>query len=265
VTERVDAIVVGAGVVGLAVARAMALAGREVLVLEAEDAIGTQVSSRSSEVIHAGLYYPKGSVRALTCVRGKHLLYAFCKANGVPHRNYGKLVVASAPEESVTLDKIAAAAAGNGVHDLKRLSRADVLALEPELDVTEALLSPSTGIVDSHALMVALQGEAEANGTMVVTRSPVARGRIVEGGIEIETGGTDPVRLLARTVVNAAGLGAQQVTLALNGFPQSLVPKQYLAQSVSIIGFRREGCYGFLSQLKRAIQLVWITFSEEPR
>lgn len=247
VTERVDAIVVGAGVVGLAVARALALAGREVLVLEAEDAIGTQVSSRSSEVIHAGLYYPKDSIRARTCVRGKHLLYDFCKVNGVPHRNCGKLVVATATEENGTLDKIAASAAANGVHDLKRLSRADVLALEPELDVTAALLSPSTGIIDSHALMVALQGEAEAHGAMVVTRSPVAAGRIVDGGIELETGGPEPVRLLARTVVNAAGLGAQNVTLALKGFPQALVPKQYLAR----------GCYFSLSRRSPFSRLVY--------
>jgi L-2-hydroxyglutarate oxidase LhgO len=231
--ERVDAVVAGAGVVGLAVARALALAGREVLVLEAEDTIGSGVSSRSSEVIHAGLYYPKDSLKARTCVRGKHLLYAFCRANGVAHRNCGKLVVATSADEASALAGIATAAAGNGVHDLRRLTRAEALALEPELDVAEALLSPSTGVVDSHGLMVAMQGEAEANGAMVVLRSPVASGRVREDGIEIVTGGPEPARLLARSFVNAAGLGAQDVATSLDGFPQHLVPKRHLAR----------GCY----------------------
>jgi L-2-hydroxyglutarate oxidase LhgO len=242
-----DAVVAGAGVVGLAVARALALAGREVLVLEAEDAIGSQVSSRSSEVIHAGLYYPKGSLKSRTCVRGKQLLYAFCKANGVAHRNCGKLVVATSPQEADALDGIAAGAAANGVHDLQRLTRADALALEPELDVTEALLSPSTGVVDSHGLMVALQGEAEANGAMVVTRSPIGSGRIRDDGIEIETGGPEPAKLLARTFVNAAGLGAPGLARSLDGFPQFVVPTGYLAR----------GCYFSLTGRAPFSRLVY--------
>ena len=245
--EHVDTVVAGAGVIGLAVARALALAGREVLVLEAQDAIGSGVSSRSSEVIHAGLYYPKGSLKAQTCVRGKHLLYAFCTANGVPHWNCGKLVVATAPEETAALDGIAAAAAANGVNDLRRLSRAGALALEPELDVAAALLSPSTGVVDTHALMVALQGEAEANGAMVALRSPVASGRIRDGAIEIVTGGLEPARLLARSFVNAAGLGAHAVASSLDGFPQDLVPRRYLAR----------GCYFSLAGRAPFSRLVY--------
>jgi L-2-hydroxyglutarate oxidase LhgO len=180
-------------------------------------------------------------------VRGKHLLYAFCRANGVAHRNCGKLVVATSAEEANALDGIAAAAAGNGVHDLRRLTRAEALTLEPELDVAEALLSPSTGVVDSHGLMVAMQGEAEANGAMVVLRSPVASGRNREGGIEIVTGGPEPARLLARSFVNAAGLGAQEVATSLDGFPQHVVPKRHLAR----------GCYFSLTGRSPFSRLVY--------
>ncbi|MFO1091455.1 MAG: NAD(P)/FAD-dependent oxidoreductase [Hyphomicrobiales bacterium] len=245
--ERVDAVVIGAGVVGLAIARALALAGREVLVLEAEDAIGTGVSSRNSEVIHAGLYYPKDSLRARVCVRGKHLLYDFCRTRGVAHRQCGKLIVATSPEEAEKLDGIAASAAANGVPDLRRLGHNEIRAMEPELGVTDALLSPSTGIVDSHGLMLALQGEAEAHGAMVVLRAPVVRGAAANGRILLETGGPDPATLEARTVVNSAGLFAQEVARSIKGVPQALVPTRHIAR----------GCYFSLTGKSPFSRLVY--------
>ncbi|MCC2105866.1 MAG: FAD-dependent oxidoreductase, partial [Hyphomicrobiales bacterium] len=161
--EKIDTAVIGAGIVGLAVARALALAGRDVLVLEAADAIGTVTSSRNSEVIHAGIYYAPGSLKAQLCVDGRDKLYNFCEAHGVPHKRLGKLIVATAEGQQGRLEKIVAGARACGVEDLRALSRAETLALEPELACVSAVLSPSTGIVDSHALMLALQGEAEAH------------------------------------------------------------------------------------------------------
>ena len=169
--DQVDAVVVGAGVVGLAVARALALAGREVLVLDAAEGIGTETSSRNSEVIHAGIYYPAGSLIARTCVEGKKRLYAYCAERGVPHRNCGKLIVATNEDEAGRLEGIRARAAANGVGDLRLLTRAEALAMEPALHCTAALHSPSTGIVDSHAFMLALQGDAENAGALS-TRMP---------------------------------------------------------------------------------------------
>src|SRR5437868_2977018 len=159
--ETVDCVVVGAGVVGLAVARALALAGREVLVLDAAEGIGTETSSRNSEVIHAGIYYPPGSLMARTCVAGKHALYAYCAERGIAHRRCGKLIVATSADEALQLESIRARAAANGVPDLQLLSADEAVALEPRLHCTSALLSPSTGIVDSHGFMLALQGDAE--------------------------------------------------------------------------------------------------------
>src|SRR3712207_304687 len=175
--EDVDCVVVGAGVVGLAVARALALAGREVLVLEAAEGIGTETSSRNSEVIHAGIYYPAGSLMARTCVAGKRALYAYCAERGVPHSNCGKLIVATNEEEAGRLASIRARAAANGVDDLRLVSAAEARAMEPALTCTAALVSPSTGIVDSHAYMLALQGDAENAGAVFAFHSPVAAGR----------------------------------------------------------------------------------------
>jgi L-2-hydroxyglutarate oxidase LhgO len=228
--EDIDCVVVGAGVVGLAVARALALAGREVLVLEAAEGIGTETSSRNSEVIHAGIYYPAGSLMARSCVEGKHLLYAYCRERGLPHANCGKLIVATDEEEAGKLLSIQARAAANGVPDLRLLTRAEALAMEPALACTAALHSPSTGIIDSHAYMLSLQGDAENAGATFVFHSPVLSGRATEAGVEIEVGGAEPMRLRARTLVNSAGLHAPRLARAIEGMPAGLVPGSFYAK-----------------------------------
>jgi L-2-hydroxyglutarate oxidase LhgO len=228
--ERVDAVVIGAGVVGLAVARALAMAGREVLVLEAAGQIGTETSSRNSEVIHAGNYYPTGSLKARSCVAGKHLLYAYCAAHGVPHRRCGKLIVATSEAQRATLEQIRAKAAANGVDDLRWLERDAVRELEPEVACVAALLSPSTGIIDSHGLMLAYQGDAEDHGAMIAFRAPVTGGAVVEGGIELAVGGDEPMRLRARSVVNSAGLHAPAVAHGIEGLPRELIPPAFFCK-----------------------------------
>ena len=228
--EEIDTAVIGAGVVGLAVARALALDGREVVVLEAESAIGTATSSRNSEVIHAGIYYAPGSLKARLCVRGKELLYAYCDAHGVPYRRCGKLIVATSNEQLGEMQAIREKAAANGVHDLRVLSRGEALGREPALDCVAALESPSTGVIDSHALMLSLQGDAEAHGAMLALRSPVTGGRIAGDGIELDVAGDEPMRLKARRVVNSAGLHAQALARALQGFPPGQVPPAHYAK-----------------------------------
>jgi L-2-hydroxyglutarate oxidase LhgO len=228
--EEVDCVVIGAGVVGLAIARALSHAGREVLLLEAEGAIGTGTSSRNSEVIHAGLYYPPGSLKATLCVRGRALLVAFCEQHGVPHRRCGKLVVAASASQRPELEAIRRRAQACGVHDLALLSRDEARSREPELECAAALESPSTGIVDSHALMLALQGDAERHGALVALRSPVLGGAVGGARIELEVGGEEPMRIAARGVVNAAGLQAQAVAAGLRGFPAERVPPLHLAK-----------------------------------
>jgi L-2-hydroxyglutarate oxidase LhgO len=230
VHEFVEAVVIGAGVVGLAVARALALSGREVLVLEAESSIGNGVSSRNSEVIHAGIYYPTGSVRAVTCVAGKHFLYRYCAERGIPHRRCGKLIVASDNRQVAVLDKLQAQACANGVHDLVMLDAPQAHALEPELACVAAVHSPSTGIIDSHALMLAFQGDAEERGAMIAFNTPVLAGALEEGRIVLETGGATPLRLACRFLVNAASLGAQAIARALRGFPGAAVPPLHYAK-----------------------------------
>lgn len=228
--NEIDCVVVGAGVVGLAAARALAEAGREVLVLDAADGIGTETSSRNSEVIHAGIYYPAGSLMARACVEGKHRLYAYCRERGVPHADCGKLIVATDAAEAGRLEAIQARAAANGVPDLRLLSRAAALAMEPALECTAALHSPSTGIIDSHAFMLSLQGDAEAAGAVFAFHSPVRSGRVTNRGIELEVGGTEPVRLLARVLVNSAGLHAPALARALEGMPAGHVPPTHYAK-----------------------------------
>jgi L-2-hydroxyglutarate oxidase LhgO len=236
--ERVDAVVIGAGVVGLAVARALALAGREVIVLEAADGIGTETSSRNSEVIHAGIYYPPGSLKARFCVAGKSALYAYCAERGIPHRNCGKLLVATDEKQLPKLHAIKAQADANGVTDLRLLSVAEARAMEPELRCVAAYLSPSTGIIDSHAFMLALQGEAEARGAALAFKSPVERGRVRDNGIMLEIGGAEPMQVLARTVVNSAGLHAPRVAASIQGIPPAHVPPTYYAKGnyYSLVG-----------------------------
>lgn len=225
--ERVDCVVIGAGVVGLAVARRMAQAGHEVIVLEAASMIGTETSSRNSEVIHAGIYYPTGSLKAQSCVAGKHQLYAYCAEHGVPHRRCGKLIVATNEAQKATLEQIRAKAAANGVHDLEWLTPEAVAAREPEVFCTAALLSPSTGIIDSHGLMLAYQGDAEDLGAMLAFHAPVERGRITDDGIVLEVGGAESMTLCARSVVNSAGLHAPALAARLEGFKRELLPTPY--------------------------------------
>ena len=190
--EAVECLVIGAGVLGLAAARALARNGREVIVVESEDHIGTGVSSRNSEVIHAGIYYPTGLDKTRLCVDGKAMLYEFCRDFGVPHKRCGKLLVAVNAPEIEKLAAIKAQAEANGVNDLVWLSGAEARALEPALVGERALLSPSTGIIDSHALMLALRGDAEAHGAMIAMKTPVVSGRVEGRGLMIETGGDAP-------------------------------------------------------------------------
>jgi len=228
--EQVDCVVVGAGVVGLAVARRLAMAGREVVVLEAADAIGTGTSSRNSEVIHGGMYYPTGSLRARLCVAGKQALYEYCAGHGIAHRRLGKLIVATKPAQLARLEAIERQGRINGVDDLRWLTPAEVTELEPAVRCVAALLSPSTGIVDSHGLMLALQGEAEDHGTALAFNSPALGGHAGNGGFEIAVGGAEPVRLGCRLLVNSAGLGAQALARGIEGVPAATVPKQVLAK-----------------------------------
>jgi len=225
-----DCVVIGAGVVGLAIARNLAQAGRDVVIIEAADAIGTATSSRNSEVIHAGLYYQPGSLKARFCVAGKAMLYEYCASHGISHQRLGKLIVATDDSQRATLDQIQARAAACGVTDLAPLTAAEVRALEPDLACVAALLSPSTGIIDSHGLMLALQGDAEQHGAMIAFNTPVLGGRIGDGRIELACGGADPLHLTARAVVNAAGLGAQAIGRALAGLPPESVPPLYFAK-----------------------------------
>jgi len=231
--EKVDCVVIGAGVVGLAVARALALRGREVIVLEAENAFGTVTSARNSEVIHAGIYYPAGSLKAEMCVRGRAMLYDYCASHHVSHQRCGKLIVATSPAQVATLEGIRAKAAANGVHDLRLIGQAEAQALEPNLQCLAALLSPSTGIVDSHGLMLALLGDAENAGAMLAVQSPVAGGAVTPDGIRLDVGGADGTTLLARTVVNSAGLTAPALARRIEGVPAAHIPPQFYAK----------GCY----------------------
>lgn len=228
VAEQVDCVVIGAGVVGLAVARSLALAGREVLVLEAAEGIGTGVSSRNSEVIHAGIYYQPGSLKARLCVLGKKRLYAYCLERGIAHSRCGKLLVATDASQVSQLQGIVGKARLNGVtgpDDLVLLSTSEAQAMEPELACVAALYSPSTGIVDSHAFMLALQGDLEQGGGIVVFHSPVVAGTCHAEGIELST--EDGTRLLAKVVVNAAGLSAVAVAQQFNGLDVGLLPRAY--------------------------------------
>jgi len=211
--DKVEVVVIGAGVVGLAVARELAQRGRDVVIAEAVSAFGTGISSRNIEVIHAGLYYPAGSLKARLCVRGKSLLYDYCAARGIGHRRCGKLVVATRTADLLRLEQIAAVGLANGVEDLRLLGQVEALALEPALRAAGALLSPSSGIVDSHGLMTALLADAEAAGATLALASPVTAGSREGDGWRLRVG-TD-FELGAQCVVNAAGLFAAQVATSL--------------------------------------------------
>ncbi len=229
--DNVDTLIVGAGVVGLAAARRAAAQGREVVVLEAADAIGTGTSSRNSEVIHAGIYYPTGSLKARHCVAGRHALYDYCESHGVPHKRVGKLIVATAEDEVPALAEVKAKAEANGVDDLVALDAAQAREMEPAVRCFGALLSPSTGIIDSHAYMLALQGDAEADGAAIAFNSPFVEARIEDGGgITVEVGGVEPASVRCRHLINAAGLAAQKVAAAIDGYPAETMPPLYYAK-----------------------------------
>jgi L-2-hydroxyglutarate oxidase LhgO len=237
--DRIDCTVIGAGVIGLAVARALALAGREVLVIEAAYGIGTETSSRNSEVIHAGIYYPKGSLKARLCVEGRGRLYAYAAERGIGHECLGKLIVATSDEQLGKLHRIKAAAEACNVHDLVLLDAAAAKRVEPGLGCVAALHSLSTGIIDSHALMLSYQGDAEEKGAVFAFETRVEGGEITPQGIILRAMMSDgsAYEFLSRSIVNAAGLGAQNIAGKLNGFP---------AQHVPPLTFAR-GCYFTLS------------------
>jgi L-2-hydroxyglutarate oxidase LhgO len=228
--ERLDVAIIGGGVVGLAIARAFAMAGREVMVLEAEPMVGTHTSSRNSEVIHAGIYYPPGSLKARLCVAGKIALYEYAAEADVAHARLGKIIVATRDEEIPTLEKLKAQAEANGVGDLVWLDRNDVRSLEPAVTCVRGLLSPSTGIVDSHGFMSALRRDATKRGATVLVSTPVLAGRVVDHGVELSIGGADPVTVVCHAVVNAAGLWAQKIAASIAGVPAETIPGTYFAK-----------------------------------
>ncbi|KAG0619474.1 hypothetical protein M758_4G142200 [Ceratodon purpureus] len=248
--ERVECVVVGAGVVGLAVARELASAGREVWVIEGASDIGTGTSSRNSEVIHAGLHYPQGSLKAKLCVEGKDSMYAYCQENGVPYKRVGKLIVATQPQQVPLLEKMQTAGEANGVHDLRLLEATDVRSMEPELQCVKALWSPSSGILDTHTFMSTLQADAEEHGASFAFNTSMLRGAVTKRNIELHVGSTEALTpssgkgvdaiLCANYVVNATGLYAQSFARKLDGLPADSIPASHFAR----------GCYFSSSGVK---------------
>jgi L-2-hydroxyglutarate oxidase LhgO len=230
VTERLDCAIIGGGVVGLAVARKLAQLGRQVVLFEAEKAMGQHTSSRNSEVMHAGIYYPSGSRKARLCVRGRRLLETYCTERGIPWRRIGKLVVAVRAEEIPELERHLAQAEANGVDDLLWLEPEEVRKLEPAVKCARALSSPSTGLVDSHALMLAVAADARRAGADIVLGSPVVGGELADGGIDLDIGGRDPGRYRFATVVNSAGFSAPAVARSLRGLAPDTIPTAYFAR-----------------------------------
>ncbi len=231
--DKVECVVVGAGVVGLAIARRLAEAGREVIVLEAADAIGTVTSSRNSEVIHAGIYYPAGSLMARLCVAGKQALYDYCRDRGIPHRNSGKLIVATRPEEIAKLASIKAHAEANGVADLEQLSGTEARALEPALACEAALLSPPPGSSIATATCCRCAVKRKPPARPFAFLAPLERGRVTADGFELDVGGEAPMTLACDMLINSAGLSATAIARMLDGMPLDLIPPAYLAK----------GCY----------------------
>ena len=228
--DHVDCVVVGAGVVGLAIARALAHAGIQVLILEKGAALGTGTSGRGSGVIHAGLYYPPGSLKARLCLAGREALYAFAKAHGVPYRRRGKLLVATSPKEDDHLTEIGARAVANGVGDLQILTRAQARSLEPDLVCTSAILSPSTGVIDAMALMHTLRDDAEEFGAVSAFHAPLSMAERNKTGFTLDVGGATPMRLRCRLLINAAGHGAPTVAAGIEGVPPETVPRGFYAK-----------------------------------
>ena len=222
----------GAGFVGSHLVDKLMLAGHEVIVLESADMIGTGTSSRNSEVIHAGIYYSKDSNKARLCVKGRDMMYAYCESHGIDHKRCGKLIVATDEQQVELLDDIKGRAAVNGVDNLTFVDSKKVLEMEPNVTCHGALLSPSTGLVDSHSLMLAYQGEAEDHGAMIAFNSPVIGGEIRGDGILLRVGGDEPMELLCDHVVNSAGLYAQTISRSIDGIPAESIPGQYFARGV---------------------------------
>jgi L-2-hydroxyglutarate oxidase LhgO len=228
---EVDCVVIGAGVIGLACARRIAEAGRDVLILESEGEIGSGISARNSEVIHAGIYYPTGSLKARLCVAGRNRLYAYCAEHGVTARRLGKLVVATTAEQIPALHKLMEQAIANGIDDLAVLSADEARRIEPELTCVAAFHSPSTGIIDTHGLMLSLLGDAESHGAALARHAPVERGWIEDDErTTLAVGGAEPMQVTTRLLVNAAGLGAQAIARSLDGYPAATIPALHYAK-----------------------------------
>lgn len=238
-TTDIQTVIIGAGVVGLACARALAKAGREVLIIERHDAIGTETSARNSEVIHAGIYYPKNSLKARFCVAGRDMLYRYCAENGIDHKRTGKLIVATHDDQIPALRDIEKRARENGVHDLVWLDGHDAIAREPALNCVAALESPSTGIIDSHQLMVTLLGEAEANGATLALNTDVVSAKFENGIFAIETRDRDGQEMIltCAELLIAGGLHSQTLAHNFTGLPEQSIPPQHYAR----------GCYFTLS------------------
>lgn len=242
-----DSIVVGAGVVGLAIARALALSGRSVLVLERHRFVGQETSSRNSEVIHAGIYYPQGSLKARLCVRGKELLYSYCDSHRVGYKRVGKLIVAAGDHQNAALEAIYHKGVANGVYDLEFIDQDRLSTMEPALQATKGILSPSTGIINSHELMLAYQGDMEGAGGTLALASSLMAGRVIDGGFEVDVGGDEQVTISCRELINSAGLGAQVVSTCVEGVPATSVPPLYLSR----------GCYFSLSGKSPFSRLIY--------
>src|SRR5918993_996998 len=227
--EKIDCAVIGAGVVGLAVARKLAMSGREVVVLEAEEHFGIHTSSRNSEVIHAGIYYPTGSLKARLCFAGRNALYRYCAEHEVNHRRIGKVIVGCDETELAGLEKYRKQAEINGCDDLRMLSGDELAEMEPEVRCVAGFLSPSTGIIDAHGLMLAYLGDMEAHGGMLAVASPVLSGKVTPEGYLLRVGGAEPMELLAKSVVNSAGFNAQALARSIEGIPPQTIPPTYYA------------------------------------
>ncbi len=229
-TERIECAVIGAGAIGLAIAREMARRGREVIVLEETDVIGSDTSSRNSEVVHAGIYYDKDSLKAKLCVEGREMLYDYFASHGIEHARCGKIIVAADAAQIPRLETLKAKGEANGVDDLELIDGAQALALEPNLNAAAALLSPSSGIMDSHRLMLAYQGDLEDRGGMVAFLSPVWGGRMENGSKVVQVHGDEPMELACDIVINSAGLGAQALSSSFEFVPPESIPPRYLAK-----------------------------------
>ncbi len=228
--DRIDALVIGAGVIGLAIARELALAGHDVIVIDRAEGIGTGTSSRNSEVIHAGLYYPPGTLKATLCAAGRDALYAYCAERGIAHRRCGKLVVAVDDSELPALNALHAQARANDVGDVALIDGTAARAMEPALRATAALHSPSTGIIDSHAFMLALQGDAEDHGALFAFHSPFDGAALTSDGFDVRVGGAEPMRLHTRLLINTAGLHAVEVASRIGGLAATHIPKARLCK-----------------------------------